>query len=186
MRDEGKPTKGGVKEFLRILSVNVIGGAVWAILMAYIQPINADIEHRPGNIVLLLLAGAVVGGIFSIGGFLIPSIKRGKRLKTFLYDILYGLASIYTTVALVFLLTMLVLAVSGGSLPIKGNSGVMTFLYLRDLVNALSPDYLVELGLIPVIGSPIVTLLDLVRTRLWRALKPKANPTQKLRGKTLN
>lgn len=181
MSSERKTAESGVKTFLRILGVNVCGGAVWAVLMMYIHPIQAHAELQPENVALLLLAGAVVGGIFSIGGFLIPWVKRGRGVTTLLYDILYGLASVYTTVALVLLLTALVLTVSGGSLPIKGN-GVVTFLYLRDLVNAFSPDYIIQLALIPVIGSPIVAFLDLARIGLRRSLKPRTKPTQKNLG----
>jgi len=169
----------GIDVFLRTLGVNVVGGAVWAVLMVSIHRIQTHVELQPGNILLLLLAGAVVGGIFSIGGFLIPWVKRGRGLTTLLYDVLYGLASVYMTVALVLLLTALVLTVSGGSLPIKGNGGAMTFLYMRDLVNALSPDYLLQLGLIPLIGGPLVSLLDLARAEIWRHLRPRAKPAQK-------
>jgi len=179
MSDDKNPTDSGIGVFLRTLSVNVAGGAVWAVLMTSIHRIQAHVELQPGNIVLLLLAGAVVGGIFSIGGFLIPWVKKGKGVKALVYDVLYGLAAVYMTVVLVLFLTALVLMVSGGSLPIKGNGGAITFLYMRDLINAVSPDYLLQLGLIPIIGTPLVSLLDLVKTKVWKHLKPRVKSMQK-------
>lgn len=160
-----------VDVFLRALRVNVMGGALWAVLMTVIRSMQAEPDLSVWDIVLLLISGAVSGGMLSIGGFLIPRIRRGGEVSCLIYDFLCGLTSIYTTILIIFSLAASAIVLSGGAFPIRGDYGTLSFLQMGDLLGSLSPEYLLKLAAIPLLGAPLSLLIDLAKPRVYTCLR---------------
>jgi len=159
---------------LRVLTVNVVGGVFWAL----IQPLK---DYDPSNLMLIIASGAIVGCIFSITSLLIPEFKlerRGEIYRVICYFI-YSLISVYLTASIIFLLTASVIILSGGSLGIRSDGGFITYISIDDLLNSYSLDYILELSLIPITGSPVVVMLKFVKSRLLKHIHGNKNSSER-------
>lgn len=163
-----------VEIFLRVLTVNVVGGVFWAL----IQPLK---DYDPSNLLLIIASGAIVGCIFSISSLLIPRFeleKRGEVYRVICY-LIYSLASVYLTASIIFLLTASVIILSGGNLGIRSDGGFITYISMDDLLSSYSLDYILELSLIPITGSPVVVMLKFVKNKLLKYLHDGKNSNKR-------
>ncbi len=151
-----------VEIFLKVLTVNMVGGVFWAL----IQPLK---DYDPSNLMLTIASGAVVGCIFSVSSLLIPRWfeleKRGEMYRIVCY-FMYSLISIYLTVFTIFLLTASIIILSGGVLGIRSDGSVITYISIYDLLNSYSLDYILQLSVIPITGSPIIAILNFAKSKL--------------------
>jgi len=152
-----------VEIFLRVLTINIVGGVFWAL----IQPLK---DYDLSNLMLIIASGAIVGCIFSISSLLIPEFKlerRGEMYRVICYFI-YSLISVYLTASIIFLLTASVIILSGGNLSIRSDGGFITYISMDDLLSSYSLDYILELSLIPITGSPVVIMLKFIKDKLLK------------------
>ncbi|MBS7610992.1 hypothetical protein KEJ27_02085 [Candidatus Bathyarchaeota archaeon] len=156
--------------FLRVLTVNMVGGIFWALL----QPLK---DYDQSNLILIIVSGIIVGCIFSTTSLLIPKLwskleKRGEIYRT-ICDFIYSLISIYLTVAMIFLLMASIIALSGGSLTIRSNGSTITLLSIDDLLNSYDSAYILQLSIIPIVGSPVSAILRFTKDRMYEHLHKK-------------
>lgn len=159
-----------VKIFLRVLTVNIVGGAFWALL----QPLK---DCDQSNLILIIISGTIVGCIFSTASLLMP--KQWSKLETrsgiyrTICDFIYSLISIYLTVSMIFLLTVFIIALSGGSLAIRSNGSTVTLLSIDDLLNSYDSAYILQLSIIPIFGCPISAILRFAKNKASRHVHKK-------------
>lgn len=162
---KGKTYSDELEVFLRILTVNMIGGSIWAL----IQPLK---EYNSSEPVLVAISGAVVGAILSMSGFLVPRLLSKFERRNIIYrmicDLTYSLISIYLTSFMIFILTASAIVLAGGYLTVKSSGRVIASLSMVDLINSYSLDYLLQLSLISISGSLITTVLRLLKARICK------------------
>lgn len=159
-----------VEIFLRVLTVNMVGGVFWALL----QPLK---DYDPSNLILIIVSGIIVGCILSTTSLLMPKLwskleTRGKIYRT-ICDFIYSLISIYLTVSMIFLLTASIIALSGGSLTVRSNGSTATFLSIDDLLDSYDSAYVLQLSIIPIVGSPISAILRFAKNKVCKHLHKK-------------
>jgi len=161
-----KPYGDELDVFLRVLTVNMLGGLLWALL----QPLK---DYDSSEVVFIAASGMVVGVILSIGSLLTPRVcsKFEKRaVYRMVCDLMYSLISIYLTVSMIFILTASAIMLAGGHLTIRSNGDIVASLSMGDLLNSYSLDYLLQLSIISIFGSPIAAILRCIKAKMSRCL----------------
>lgn len=162
-----KPYSDELDVFLRVLTVNMLGGLFWALL----QPLK---DFDSSQVVLIAVSGMVVGVILSVSSLLIPRIcskfEKSGVVYRMVCDLMYSLISIYLTVSMIFILTASAITLAGGYLTIRSNGDIVASLSMGDLWNSYSLDYLLQLSIISIFGSPIAAILRYIKAKMYKYL----------------